>query len=261
MNAGDVNPGDEAPIKALRSWIDDHQAGLVADAQSLLQINSVESDAAPNAPYGAGCREALDLALGWAEAEGLPTTDLEGHFGYATFGDRGPLVMAIGHLDVVPPGAGWTRPPFGAELHDGAIYARGASDDKGPSVAMWYAVRAIRAVAPDLPSRIRIGFGCDEESGFGCISRYTATEEAPQFAIAPDAGWPCYNAEKGICDLRVRVTMPEDPVRLVSLRGGSRPNIVIGERNGARRGERSSAGPRRPCSVLRPEHFHRMGGR
>ncbi|RYG30044.1 M20 family peptidase, partial [bacterium] len=131
------------------------------------------------------------------------------------------------HLDVVPVGSSWTKEPFGGQIEDDYLYSRGATDDKGPTMAAFWAMRAIKECCPDLPSRMRMGFGCDEESGFGCVERYVKTEEAPTFGITPDSGWPCYNAEKGICDLMVTLTAPEGEVRLVSLRGGSRPNIVI----------------------------------
>jgi succinyl-diaminopimelate desuccinylase len=52
---------------------------------------------------------------------------------YARLGARGPNLCFAGHTDVVPPGneAAWTRPPFGAEVHDGVLYGRGAADMKG----------------------------------------------------------------------------------------------------------------------------------
>jgi len=51
---------------------------------------------------------------------------------YARFGSRGPNLCFAGHTDVVPVGdeAAWTHPPFGAEIHDGVLYGRGAVDMK-----------------------------------------------------------------------------------------------------------------------------------
>ncbi len=42
----------------------------------------------------------------------------------------GPTVLRYGMYDVQPPGAGWTRDPFAAEVDDGRIYARGAANSK-----------------------------------------------------------------------------------------------------------------------------------
>jgi len=52
---------------------------------------------------------------------------------YARFGDDPPHLCFAGHVDVVPPGdsALWRHPPFAAEISDGVLYGRGASDMKG----------------------------------------------------------------------------------------------------------------------------------
>jgi glutathione S-transferase len=42
-----------------------------------------------------------------------------------------------GHLDVVPPGQGWTSAPFSAERRGELLYGRGAVDMKGPSPPSW----------------------------------------------------------------------------------------------------------------------------
>jgi len=51
---------------------------------------------------------------------------------YARVGTSGPNLCFAGHTDVVPVGdeAAWTYPPFGAEIHDGVLYGRGAVDMK-----------------------------------------------------------------------------------------------------------------------------------
>ncbi|MDH4388957.1 MAG: Sapep family Mn(2+)-dependent dipeptidase [Fimbriimonas sp.] len=215
------------PVETLHAWLKEHEQELLETTQAVLRINTIEGPAEPNAPYGQGNREALDYMLNLAQTHGMKTTDLEGHLGYADFGSGERLVMTLGHLDVVPVGPGWKHEPFGAEIDGGYIYARGAVDDKGPTIASYFALRAIQSCFPDLGARFRAAFGCDEESGFGCVERYVQTEEAPTYGIAPDSGWPCYHGEKGIGDLLVSVKTPGAPFELTSFEGGQRPNIVI----------------------------------
>lgn len=55
--------------------------------------------------------------------------------------EEGPSLMATGHLDTVPPGSQpWQHDPFGAEVDNGYVYGRGASDMKGSVAAMIYAL-------------------------------------------------------------------------------------------------------------------------
>lgn len=217
----------EQTIKAIQNWLDEHQAELLENYQKLLQIPSVESEAAPNAPFGQANREALDMALGLGKEWGMEVIDLEGFCGYAEFGSGEKMIGIFGHLDVVPVGPGWKYDPFSATIDNGYVYARGAIDDKGPTIAAFYAARAIKEVVGDPGARIRTVFGCDEESGFECIHRYTKTEEAPTYGIAPDAGWPLIHAEKGIAGLVTDVKFITGGITIKSLTGGQRSNIVI----------------------------------
>ncbi|MBC8063272.1 MAG: Sapep family Mn(2+)-dependent dipeptidase, partial [Chlorobia bacterium] len=216
------------PIVAqLQDWLRAHEQELLQDTQTMLRFASIEGPAAENAPFGKENRQALDFALSLCEKWGFNTKDLEGFAGWGEFGQGERLIVSLGHLDVVPVGHGWKHEPFGADIDDNYIYARGAEDDKGPTMASLYAMRAIKEVCPNIPARMRQVFGCDEESGFLCVERYVETEEAPTFGVAPDSGWPCYHAEKGIADFVTSVELLKGDFELVEVSGGQRPNIVI----------------------------------
>jgi succinyl-diaminopimelate desuccinylase len=53
----------------------------------------------------------------------------------ATRGGSGPHLAFAGHIDVVPPGSGWTGDPFRAEVRGDLLYGRGAVDMKGAVAA------------------------------------------------------------------------------------------------------------------------------
>jgi succinyl-diaminopimelate desuccinylase len=74
-------------------------------------------------PAGFACHRLLMSTPGTPDVDNL----------YARFGRGQPNLCFAGHTDVVPAGdeSAWTRPPFGAEIHDGVLYGRGAVDMKG----------------------------------------------------------------------------------------------------------------------------------
>lgn len=219
----------DTTVAQLHAWLADHEAELLENYRTMLQFPSVETDPEPNAPFGQANRDALDFALKLSQETGMKTRDLDGFCGYGEYGSGDRMIGIFGHLDVVPVGPGWKHDPFSATIDDGYVYARGAVDDKGPTMAAFYAARAVQAVCPDLPARVRVVFGCDEESGFECIKRYVSEEPAPTYGFAPDAGWPLIHAEKGIANLIVTVPCFGKDMALLSLDGGQRPNIVIDE--------------------------------
>ena len=78
---------------------------------------------------------------------------------FATRGSGGPHLGFAGHLDVVPPGAGWTTDPFDPDERGGLLYGRGAVDMKG-SIACFVAAAAAVREHPGTLSLIITG---DEE--------------------------------------------------------------------------------------------------
>jgi succinyl-diaminopimelate desuccinylase len=81
---------------------------------------------------------------------------------YARLGDAAPNFCFAGHLDVVPPGEGWTSDPFAAEIRDGVLYGRGATDMKTAIAAMIAGTENfLRQGAPR--GSISFLFTCDEE--------------------------------------------------------------------------------------------------
>ncbi len=213
-------------VSTAQSWLEKNEQDLINLTRELLKIPSVESEPEPNAPFGKANRQALDFVLQLGDSWGMATKDVEGYAGHAEFGDGEGVIMAVGHLDVVPVGQGWKHDPFGAEIDGGYIYSRGAVDDKGPTMAAFFAMRALQATGANLPTRMRMVFGCDEESGFKCVERYFTTEESPTYGIAPDAMWPLVHAEKGIANIIIRHPLPKGSLQILSFQSGERPNVV-----------------------------------
>lgn len=135
-------------------------ADTIALAQALIRCPSVT-------PTTAGVFDVLEAALAplgftthrvtFEEAGTEPVDNL-----YACLGDAGPNLCFAGHTDVVPVGdeAGWTYPPFAAEIHDGYLYGRGAEDMKGAIAAF---VTAVARYGKPQHGRISLLITQDEE--------------------------------------------------------------------------------------------------
>ncbi len=89
---------------------------------------------------------------------------------------RSPRTLLFyNHYDVQPvdPLHLWTSPPFEPTVRDGALYARGAKDDKGELVARLAAVDAVRAAhGGELPCGVTFVVEGEEEIGSPHIARF-----------------------------------------------------------------------------------------
>jgi succinyl-diaminopimelate desuccinylase len=78
---------------------------------------------------------------------------------------QGPLLVFLGHTDVVPSGPEntWQSPPFEPTLRDDYLYGRGAADMKGSVAAMVVALERFVAAHPDHAGRVGLLLTSDEE--------------------------------------------------------------------------------------------------
>ncbi len=163
---------DPFPADKIDRWIDAHESDLVALAQDLIRIPTVNppGDAyQPCAEYiGRRLRKA-GFDVTFVRGFGSPG-DADSHPRINVIGRRegkapGPCVHFNSHVDVVEPGDGWTRDPFGASVENGRIYGRGACDMKGGLAASIIAVEALIAATEGYCGVLEISGTVDEESG------------------------------------------------------------------------------------------------
>jgi succinyl-diaminopimelate desuccinylase len=227
---------------ALNAWVDAHIEEIISETQGILRIPSLldPSTAGTSAPFGKAVLEALTHTLEICAQKGMLTQNFEGFAGHADFGgtDDGEIVGVLGHLDVVPPGRDWTVDPWGAIVQDGFIWARGASDDKGPTYAALFGAVAVKQVAEaqgiELKRKVRLIFGCDEESEWRCTTHYfgVAGQPKPTVAFTPDADFPLVYAEKGSFTGVARKEIggvKSAPLKVAAFHSGLRPNMVPDE--------------------------------
>lgn len=208
--------------------IEQQKDALIRDLQGCIRIPSLYADDGSGHPYGAQLHRCLTYVLDLAKSMGFETHDMDGHVGWCEYGQGEEMVAVLGHLDVVPEGEGWTVPPYEGLVTDGKIYGRGTMDDKGPSMAALYALKAIKDSGVALKRRVRLIFGLNEETGSADMKYYLAHGgEVPVMGFTPDGEYPVINGEKGLiteffgCDLE-----QEGELRLVEIAGGAAHNIV-----------------------------------
>lgn len=211
----------------LETWIEARKDEMISSAQDLLRIPSVLGPAAAGAPFGADTRRALEYVLDLTARHGFRNKMLDGYAAWAEFGEGDRMIGVLSHVDVVPVGDAWTRDPFGAAIEGDRIYARGALDDKGPTISGLYAMFAVKECGVPIKQRIRAIVGADEESGFKCMAHYFKTEEMPEIGFTPDGVFPAVYAEKGIASPVVKLPAPTGGnIPIVSIQGGARINMV-----------------------------------
>ncbi len=211
-----------------RPWIEEHKDELTASLQGAIRIPSVYREDESGYPYGQSVQDCLEYMLDLAKKMGFSVVNMDHQLGWCEYGESEEMIAVLGHLDVVPEGEGWSVPPYEGLVKDARIYGRGAMDDKGPTVAALYALKAIAQSGLPLKRRIRILFGLNEETGSADMKYYRAHGgEIPVMGITPDGEYPVINGEKGlITESYVCHFRQEGELRLLEMRGGTAHNIV-----------------------------------
>ena len=210
-----------------------HKEDLLKDLFELLSVRSIlGTDITEETPFGGGPREALDLILSFGERDGYKTKLVENKAGHIEVGQGEELFGILGHVDVVPVvEADWTSHPFKPEIRDGKIFARGSLDDKGPTMAAYYAVKLLDKLGVKWNKRVRVIIGSDEETGFRCVEAYFKHEEQPASGFTPDAMFPLVYAEKARAtfDHKLKFVVEDGNYnyKLIKFNGGQVLNMVI----------------------------------
>lgn len=107
----------------------------------------------------------------WLEALGYDVRRIDSPTGRPNLiaergrGTEGPTLLFNGHVDVVPPGSDWSRPPFSGDIVDGRLWGRGAADMKGGVAAILEVAAVFAEVAPAMAGRLLWTIVSDEEAG------------------------------------------------------------------------------------------------
>lgn len=219
---------DEQTQQRLLAWIDAHfdeEVGL------LQQVVRIPTDTPPgdNAPHAEAVAAMLET-YGWqAERHAVPAQQVR-DYGMQSitnlivrrpYGAGGPTLALNAHGDVVPPGEGWTKPPYGAVVEDGYLYGRAAAVSKSDFATYVFAVRALEALGIPLRGALELHFTYDEEFG-GLLGPGWLLEQGltrPDYVIAAGFAYNIVTAHNACLQLEITVhgkaghgAMPETAV-------------------------------------------------
>jgi acetylornithine deacetylase/succinyl-diaminopimelate desuccinylase-like protein len=205
------------PYEDLGRWIDAHHPEQI---EFLREIVKVPSDTPPgdNAPAAEKAAALLTAMSFDVERHPVPEDFLRAYGMRSVtnlivrqrFGSGGPTVALNAHGDVVPPGEGWTKPPYGGAIEDGRMYGRGVAVSKSDIATYTYALVALRAQGASgaaLNGVVELHFTYDEElgglAGPGWLLEHKLTR--PDFAIAASFSYAVVTAHNGCLQFEVTV--------------------------------------------------------
>ncbi len=204
----------QATYAALDAWIDAHFDEQVQFLQALVQVPT-DTPPGNNAPHAERTAD-LIAEFGFdAEKHVVPEQEVK-DYGMQSitnlivrrpYGDGGKTIALNAHGDVVPPGEGWTKDPYGAEIEDGKLYGRAAAVSKSDFSTFTFAVRALEAVAKPTKGNIELHFTYDEEFGGelgpGWLLKKGLTQ--PDLMVAAGFSYEVVTAHNGCLQMEVTV--------------------------------------------------------
>ncbi len=197
----------------LDAWIDTHFDEQVRFLQELIRVPT-DTPPGNNAPHAERTAELLQgfglevekYAVPQAEvrAAGLETiTNLVVRRVYGP----GKTILLNAHGDVVPPGDGWSKQPYGGEIEDGQIYGRASAVSKCDFSTYTFALRALEAVAKPAAGSVELLFTYDEEFGGevgpGWLLKHKIIK--PDLMIAAGFSYQVITAHNGCLQMEVTV--------------------------------------------------------
>ncbi|HEV2860222.1 MAG TPA: M20/M25/M40 family metallo-hydrolase [Pyrinomonadaceae bacterium] len=180
-------------------YVDRHARSFTERLQELCRLPSV-------AARGTGMRAVAERVEQMLQRVGAGTRTFRAGSGFPlVYGEcgAGPRCFVIyGHYDVQPVGllTEWSSGPFAADVRDGKLYARGASNSKGNLVARLAAVEAYQKTFGKLPVCLR--FIVEGEDGIASPSLYRFTAENGRLLVADGCIW-----DDGYRDTRDRLVV------------------------------------------------------
>lgn len=198
---------------ALRAFLADRQDAATEFLAALVRAPSDNppGDCARHAEITAGLLEGLGFTV---ERHKVPIEAVRAHGMVSATNlvvrrryGAGPTVALNAHGDVVPPGAGWTADPYGAEIRDGWMYGRGAAVSKSDIATYAFAMLALEKCGL-ARGTLELHVTYDEETGGEIGPRWLLSQgiSKPDLALGAGFSYQVVEAHNGCLHLEVEVT-------------------------------------------------------
>ncbi|MEZ7877225.1 MAG: dipeptidase [Flavobacteriales bacterium] len=227
----------------IKDYIDKNRQRMLDELCDLLRIPSVSADPDFNDDVKR-CAEAVASSLKKAGAGNVEVMETPGHpivFGEYHVSDEAPTVLVYGHYDVQPPDPIdlWDNPAFDPIIKttpkhpEGAIFARGACDDKGQMFMHVKALESMKA-SGDVPCNIKFIIEGEEEVGSSHLDTFLETHKdklSADVVLVSDTGIISNDIPsitvglRGLSYVEVEVTGPNRDLHS-GLYGGAAPNPI-----------------------------------
>jgi len=184
-------------MAAFEAWYETRRGVILDELSAFVRIPSVSTDP----KHASDVARAADFVAGELKEAGIDDAKVrptEGHPAVTASWKKAPgkpTVLVYGHFDVQPPDplAAWTSDPFEPTERDGRLYARGASDDKGPMLIPIKVAEAFLRLEGALPVNVVFLFEGEEEISSAHLEAFVAAnrgELAADFVLSADgAQW------------------------------------------------------------------------
>ena len=201
------------PYERLDAWIDAHFDDEVRFLQALVQVPT-DTPPGNNAPHAERTAELL-AAFGFdVEKYPVPAADVAA-YGLQSLTNlivrrrygAGTTIALNAHGDVVPPGEGWSRDPYGGEVDGGKLYGRASAVSKSDFATYTFALRALESLGAKLAGKVELHFTYDEEFGGelgpGWLLKQGLTK--PDLLLAAGFSYQVVTAHNGCLQMEVTV--------------------------------------------------------
>jgi len=236
-----VNHATEQQLSAYDKFFNENEERHLNELMELISMPSLAMDPA-HAPDVLKAAEFIKKKL---DAIGMQNATIHNNDGYYTLtaewmnAPGQPTALFYGHFDVQPATASlWQSDPWKAEIRDNKMYGRGATDDKGPVLALISSLEAMLKIDGKLPANVMLALDGSEEFGSSTWPEWLAKPEMKTWISKADYGFNAdaaiqndstgliWKSFRGFTDVMVTLTSAKMALHSGGF-GGATPNSAI----------------------------------